>query len=232
MKRSKQLSQLHTADLGNSPLIIVLGRGVWANGKLTEASEVRVRAVITFLHTVTHGHITVLFSTKCSWVQRDNLTELTRSEAEAMHALAQAELTDNPLRSDGVTYELLMENDSTDTVGNLVNSLGFTEGHSIVIVTDSLHYMFYRPQLICYFINGYKGAAFVSVPLTEHKDNSLGATLARLTSIIEEFMSTLAFLVAMTLVHRSPEPVMKRQKVIERLNRKLRKKGWLEVYNH
>lgn len=134
-------------NLEHVDALLVLGRGIDADGHLTESGRERVPVALAAARVLTPR--VVVFSGGHSWVQeRDGIDP--PSEGGAMLRLAHQEMGQNGSLPDAAP---IAEETSTSTVGNFINSkplLDLQPGDKLGIVSDDLHFLHRRPQNIAH----------------------------------------------------------------------------------
>lgn len=191
--------------------ILVLGRGIEADGTLSKLSAERTIVAMELANQLLPK--VVVFSGGRSWRQVAEGVS-PPSEGGAMlqyaHEVAGGSLP--------VGVEFLAEEESESTVANMVNSrdlLGLAAGMSLGLLSDKLHFLYGRPELIA-------GKVFADVAIRPFMiPVAYTPEQAR-----EEWLSTFATRVALAGVRRgNVDSIMARQRGLERFNGMLRGKA-------
>jgi len=191
--------------------LLVLGRGIESDGTLSETGFERTKAAVGLTRVVLPK--IVVFSGGRSWRQA-RAGVLPPSEGGAMLRYAQQLMGNHPPKG----VEFLAEEMSESTVANMVASKPLLQlgAHATLgLMSDRLHFSQGRPQ----FLASRVFPDTTVVPLIVENSHPPSAD-----DIAEERHATLATMLAMTGVNRGNDrAIMRRQRVLERLNRHLRR---------
>jgi len=197
--------------LGRIDALLVLGRGIEPDGTLSETGFERTKAAVELSRVVLPK--VVVFSGGRSWRQ-SRAGILPPSEGGAMLRYAQQIMSNRPPKG----VEFLAEEMSESTVANMVASKSLLQlgAHATLgLMSDRLHFSQGRPQFLA--IRVFPNTTVV--PLIVENSHPPSAD-----DIAEERRATLVTMLAMTGVNRGDDrAIMRRQRILERLNRHLRR---------
>jgi hypothetical protein len=209
-------------ELPHIDALLILGRGVDEQGALSETGQERVQAA-AWLGAVLAPELRVIVASGArSWKQTaDGI--ITPSEGGTMlQDLTTTFETTYGGVPDGL--ELQAEEASTSTVENFVNSsplLNLQKGERLGVLSDPLHFMFYRPQYLGRLT--LPDTCIVPLELPAHKTPTLPETT-------EELVSTIAARILMAGVKKgNHDSIMRQQRRLQAFNTTIRTMGRQEA---